>query len=130
MKYIAVFILIISFILSGCATTPDPYSTSTPKPTWTPFPHGFFNGCVYYDGEIVNGFFNIYDENENHVKDIGGGGKECTTTMLMPGIYEVRVSHYNNADCSEGCFIDGVFTFIEISDGETLDMDFEVKEHD
>ncbi len=33
MKYISVFMLIFSIIISGCATTPEPTPSSTPEPT-------------------------------------------------------------------------------------------------
>lgn len=129
MKYFFALIMILSVLLSACAATPEAPPTSTPKPT-AAYPHGIFNGCVYYNDEIVPGFFNIYDENENYIKDVEGGGGDCTTTMLTPGSYWVEAAYYKGADCSEGCFTDEGYTFIEISDGETIDMDFELQKPD
>ena len=119
-------ILLLGLLFTGCSGQEPMPPTSTPKPTWTPTPHGTFIGCIYYEGKLVNGFINYYDENENYIKDMDSGASTCNPVMLTPGFYWVAAEYWGSTDCSDGCFPEGEMISIEISDGEVIEMDFTV----
>jgi hypothetical protein len=128
MKYISVFIVIFSIIISGCATAPEAPPTSTPKPTWTSRPHGILRACIYFDNELVDLGYLSFKNEQVDLEDLDAtliGG--CKDVLLPPGSYNV-IPHYYQGDCSDSTAIcrSEEFYQIEILDGEVIELDFEV----
>jgi len=104
-----------------------PTATKTPKPTWTPRLYGTFIGCIYYQGELVDGQFNFADENGDIsylVTQVGSSG--CTTKQLSPGIYEVAASYWKR-DCATFTGCGSEVAVVEIKLNETIELDFETR---
>ncbi len=104
-----------------------PTATKTPKPTRTPRPHGIFIGCIYYQGELVDGQFNFaneYGDIRDLVTQTGSSG--CTTKNLSPGIYEIAASYWKH-DCSTFTGCGSEVAIVEIKVNETIEMDFETR---
>jgi hypothetical protein len=117
---------LITSLLSACAASP-PAPTNPPDPTKTSFPQGTFIGCVYFKGELVRGFFNIYDENENFVKDVEGGQGDCAKTVLKPGQYWFEAVYTRAPECTDGgCYPEEDMILLDVQNGDLIEMDFEV----
>lgn len=127
MKYVILFILTLSIVLSACAPTPEPPPTSTPKPTWTIRPHGVFKGCLYYEGELIMGTITFFDENDDELPSLTRTGVECIEIILDPGEYFVMGISRKGADCSEGpvpCSLkDGACNPFTIDVDEVIEME-------
>ena len=126
MKYVFVFTLTLSIILSGCATTPEVPPTSAPEPTWTRLPHGIFEACIFFEGELVNmGYLHFWNSNGRlkYLDTEFPGG--CGEVNLVPGYYEISAHYYQGVCDENGCSSMKRF-LIDISDGELIEKDFEV----
>ena len=126
MKYFFALTMILSVLLSACAATPEAPPTSTPKPTKTPFPQGVLKACLLFDGELVEGRFDFYDEEDEFVKDAPSGGSDCTELVFAPGTYWLDAFYFHGTDCPEGCYPAEDMILIDIQDGDVIEMDVEV----
>ncbi len=126
LRNLFIAIIFLSILLSSCTSaTPEPPPTSTPKPTWTPRLQGTLKGCIYYEGELVNGeitFWNGEGIINNLTTQVIDG---CAVISLPPGDYEVEAAYWNGADCSDGCRLNERFKF-QIAMGEDIEKDFEI----
>ncbi len=127
-RYRLLCILLFTVLLSGCAVTSEVTPTSTLKPTWTSRPHGILRACIYFDNELVDLGYLTFKNEQGRIQDlytelVGG----CKDVLLPPGSYEV-VPHYYQGACSDSTAIchSKEFYQIEISDGEVIELDFEV----
>ena len=118
MKYISVFVLIFSIIISGCAKTPESPPTLTPKPTWTMIPMGTFKGCLSYEGKSIEGRIDIKDPQESADKTLHSiGDVECVEKQLLPGEYLAWGMTREGDDCSEENTTSGVGCQNETGEG-------------
>jgi hypothetical protein len=123
--------LLLLCILVGCSALSPAPPTPTPEPTRPQYPHGTFIGCIYYQGEVVKGFINYYDMDDNFVKNMDSGKPDCNSVMLSPGSYYVVAEYWGAGDCHDkGCFPEEEYEIIDIEDGETIQMDIEVYQHE
>ena len=137
--------IIVTFLLVGCGssstttippthtlpppthTLPPDTPTLEPTPTETPVPPGTFKGCIYFEGELVDGEFKIVGgsnqySHENSTIQVGSSG--CATKRLAPGYYEVNASYWKGTCATmSGCWADLVS--IEIEPNGLIEMDFE-----
>jgi hypothetical protein len=75
--------------------------TPEPTPTKTPVPPGIFKGCIYLEGELVEGYltFHCATETLHYLDTIALNG--CAEVRLIPGYYEVSAAFYQGV-CLEG----------------------------
>ena len=140
--------LVVTFLLVGCGSsstttipptnTPPPPThtlppdtpTLEPTPTETPVPLGTFKGCIYFEGELVDGKIEIKNTNpgyKDNTTQVGSSG--CATKRLAPGYYEVIASYWKGPCATmSGCRTDLVS--FEIEPNGHVEMDFETLQVD
>jgi len=131
------------FLLVGCSSTAvevpptptqeppptemPPTPTLEPTPTKTPIALGALKGCIYFEGELVKGQFQFWNENGNITELTTKVPSGCKTFHLAPGYYEVSASYWEGPCAHEaGCGSTvGRFPFVMESNG-FLEIDFEI----
>jgi hypothetical protein len=106
-------------------TIPTSEPTLEPTPTKTSIPFATLVGCVYYEGELVHGYFTFKNESGN-VPDLDEQAPNgCKTMLIPPGYYEITATYYQGPICSN-VICGSEFFSIVIEPNDHLEIDFEV----
>lgn len=112
---------------SAVEATPIPTSEPTiePSPTRTSIPLATLVGCVYYEGELVHGYFTFKNEmgkipNLDEQAPMG-----CKTMLIPPGSYDIRASYYQGPVCSDVICRSELFSVV-LEPNDYIEIDFEV----
>ena len=116
-----------STIIPTNQIAPSATPTMKPSPSRTPIPFATFKGCIYSEGEKVNGSFTFFDENGDFIPELQTQVPSgCATIHLTPGYYAVHANYFKGPICGTlaGCF--AAMDPVEIMPNQVIEMDFEV----
>jgi hypothetical protein len=83
-------------------------------------------GCVYYEGELVHGYFTF----KNEMGDLPDLDEQaptgCKTMLIPPGYYDISASYYQGPVCSNVICGSDLIS-IEIGPNDYIEIDFVVR---